>query len=62
MNRSLALAPRFPDRSSSILLGCRIGNRSANAAAMLQKAGYGNVVNLEGGFCAFTGTVGKPCG
>ena len=34
------------DRSASYLLYCRSGNRSGEAAAMMQQAGFANVANL----------------
>lgn len=39
-----------PDRDSTILLLCRSGQRSLDAAKTLEKAGYQRLVNIEGGF------------
>jgi len=39
-----------PDRDSPILLLCRSGQRSLDAAKTLEKAGYQRLVNIEGGF------------
>lgn len=39
-----------PDRDSPILLLCRSGQRSLDAAKTLEKAGYQRLINIEGGF------------
>jgi rhodanese-related sulfurtransferase len=39
-----------PDRNSPILLLCRSGQRSLDAAKTLEKAGYQRLINIEGGF------------
>lgn len=41
---------RFKDKSAVLLLLCRSGKRSAAAAEVLAKAGYGNVFNVLEGF------------
>jgi len=33
-----------------LLVGCKMGGRSAQAAALLEASGYGNVANVGGGF------------
>ena len=38
------------DKSKPVLLYCAAGGRSEEAVAALKKAGYTNVVDLEGGF------------
>lgn len=38
------------DKTSTIILSCRSGDRSANAADLLQKAGYSNVYSVVDGF------------
>ena len=48
---------------AKVILACRVGDRSANAAAMLAEAGYGNVFNLTGGIHgrrAWTGQLQEP--
>ncbi|MDY7104855.1 MAG: rhodanese-like domain-containing protein [Actinomycetota bacterium] len=40
------------DRTRTVALVCRSGNRSATAAQMLVEAGFRDVVNLEGGMSA----------
>jgi len=45
---------RLPeDRSTAILLYCKTGRMSADAAMALMKAGYLDVVHLEGGMDAW---------
>ncbi|TAL54961.1 MAG: rhodanese-like domain-containing protein [Methylovulum sp.] len=39
-----------PDRNSPVLLLCRSGQRSLDAAKTLEKAGYQRLINIEGGF------------
>ena len=38
-----------PDKSARTILYCRSGNRSALAAAQLQRLGYQNVASMSGG-------------
>jgi len=40
-------------KDAEIYLTCRTGNRSGKALACLQKLGYTNLVNVEGGFLAW---------
>ncbi|HEX8752567.1 MAG TPA: molybdopterin-synthase adenylyltransferase MoeB [Solirubrobacterales bacterium] len=42
-----------PDKSARIILYCRSGNRSAIAAAQMQRLGYENVASMEGGILAW---------
>jgi sulfur-carrier protein adenylyltransferase/sulfurtransferase len=42
-----------PDRSRRVLLYCRVGNRSARAADLLQEMGYENVASVAGGIVAW---------
>jgi rhodanese-related sulfurtransferase len=43
----------FPDKSTELILYCGGGFRSALAADMLQKMGYGNVTSMDGGWKAW---------
>ncbi len=51
------LADRLADLSKDrrVVLLCRSGNRSTQAARFLTSAGFGDVVNLSGGMLAYTG-------
>lgn len=40
--------PELPDKEQKILVYCRSGNRSKQAAAKLVQLGYGNVVEIGG--------------
>src|SRR5215213_5704364 len=37
-------------RDEKLLVGCKVGNRSAQAAAILEAAGYSDVANVVGGY------------
>jgi rhodanese-related sulfurtransferase len=37
-------------KDDNLVLGCKMGGRSAQAAALLEAAGYKNVVDVRGGF------------
>lgn len=43
------VAANFPP-DSQLLIGCKMGGRSAQAAALLEASGYTNVANVAGGF------------
>lgn len=43
----------FPDKDTELILYCGGGYRSALAADMLQKMGYGNVWSMAGGWKAW---------
>ena len=45
------------DSSREIVAHCRSGKRSAEAAALLRKAGFGKVLNLKGGILAWSDEV-----
>jgi rhodanese-related sulfurtransferase len=45
--------PELADKSKTILIYCRLGNRSALAAQTLQQLGYTNVLSMAGGFKAW---------
>jgi phage shock protein E len=47
------------DKSKTYLVHCQVGGRSAKACAKLDKMGFTNVVNLEGGYKAWE-KAGKP--
>ncbi len=42
-----------PEKDTKIIIYCKSGMRGILAAVTLQKLGFTNVVNLEGGFMAF---------
>ena len=51
---TIAQSPRLPaDRKASIVLYCRSGHMSAIARQTLNKMGYTNVRELQGGFNAW---------
>ncbi|MDI1229979.1 MAG: rhodanese-like domain-containing protein [Methylobacter sp.] len=45
--------PELADKSKTVLIYCRLGNRSALAAQTLQQLGYTNVLSMAGGFEAW---------
>jgi molybdopterin/thiamine biosynthesis adenylyltransferase/rhodanese-related sulfurtransferase len=47
------IAEAAPDKSARTILYCRSGNRSAIAAAQLQKLGYDDVASMAGGILAW---------
>jgi len=47
------IASAAPDKSARTILYCRSGNRSAIAAAQLQRLGYENVASMAGGILAW---------
>lgn len=46
-------------KSKSVIVVCQSGARAASAAGLLQKAGFAEVVNLDGGVAAWK-TAGLP--
>ncbi|MBL4583725.1 MAG: rhodanese-like domain-containing protein [Pseudomonadales bacterium] len=46
--------PKFSDRTLPVLVYCKTGGRSALAGATLRQMGFNRVLNLEGGFDAWT--------
>ncbi len=40
-------------KAKPVIVYCGVGNRSASSVALLRKNGFGNVVNLTGGFAAW---------
>jgi rhodanese-related sulfurtransferase len=51
--------PVLSDRNRSIVMQCQSGGRSALATVTMQELGYKDVVNLAGGFAAWS-TAGLP--
>ncbi|MFE8700197.1 rhodanese-like domain-containing protein [Cytobacillus sp. FJAT-54145] len=49
----------YVQKDSEVILFCRSGNRSMQAAQALQDMGYKNIVNVEGGIQAWTGPLVK---
>lgn len=47
------IAEAAPDKSARTILYCRSGNRSAIAAAQMQRLGYDNVASMSGGILAW---------
>ncbi len=47
------------DRSKTYLVYCRTGNRSGQACALMQRHGFEQLYNLEGGISDWTGKVVK---
>lgn len=43
------VAANFP-KDTKLVVGCKAGGRSLQAAALLESAGYTNVVDMRGGF------------
>ena len=43
------------DPAQPVVLFCRSGGRSAQAAEYLSRCGFSSVINLEGGMLSFTG-------
>lgn len=42
------------DKNKPVLVYCKSGGRSSRAASVLQKKGFTNIYNLEGGFTAWS--------
>jgi molybdopterin/thiamine biosynthesis adenylyltransferase/rhodanese-related sulfurtransferase len=49
------LDEHLPDRERTVLVMCQTGMRSIVAAAMLERHGYGDVRDVEGGFARWSG-------
>lgn len=49
----LTAAQELPNKDAFIVINCQSGGRSGQACTFLEKNGYSNVVNLEGGFDAY---------
>jgi len=47
-------------RDAKLVLGCRMGGRSARACELLARAGFENLVNMHGGFLGFAGPGAPP--
>jgi rhodanese-related sulfurtransferase len=46
-------------KDDEVIVYCRSGKRSTNAALILESAGFSNVVNLEGGVLAWQEKFGR---
>ncbi|MFT7677644.1 MAG: rhodanese-related sulfurtransferase [Planctomycetota bacterium] len=46
----LAQVQKHFDTSTSLVLGCAVGVRSAHACELLAGAGFGSLVNMDGGY------------
>jgi rhodanese-related sulfurtransferase len=57
--RALDVDELEPLMDEEIILYCRSGNRSGQAAMMLETMGYNNVKNLEGGMLRWQEVFGK---
>lgn len=44
----------FPDKAQQIVVGCQSGRRSSMAIQALQGDGYTNLVNMAGGYAAWS--------
>ena len=51
LERRAAEFDRF--KAKPVIVNCGDGNRAGDAAALLRKSGFGNVVNLTGGYAAW---------
>lgn len=49
----LVMEQELPDKQALIVVNCKSGGRSGQACILLEKNGYTNVQNLEGGFDAY---------
>ncbi|RIY37211.1 rhodanese-like domain-containing protein [Capnocytophaga canis] len=47
------------DKEDTVYIYCKSGGRSSKAYAILEKAGFKNLMHLDGGFMQWSGT-GKP--
>jgi rhodanese-related sulfurtransferase len=54
-----AKAGKTLDKSKPVLVYCKVGGRSAQAATKLEALGFTHIYNLQGGMNAWTGA-GKP--
>jgi rhodanese-related sulfurtransferase len=46
-------------KDAQLLVGCKMGGRSAQAAALLEAAGYTNIVDVRGGFSGERDPMGR---
>ena len=47
------IAEKIPDKNSSILMYCKTGGRASLACCSIDRMGYKNVVNIDGGWKAW---------
>lgn len=53
---------QYSEQGKELILYCRSGNRSRRAAEFLEKHGFDNVYNMEGGMRAWNNHFGRPAG
>lgn len=51
------LSVLLPDKQAPVVVYCRTGHRSAQAAQVLSELGYTNITDLAGGILAWNGEV-----
>lgn len=51
------LSVLLPDKQAPVVVYCRTGHRSAQAAQVLSELGYANITDLAGGILAWNGEV-----
>ena len=52
----------YQDKGQDMILYCRSGNRSGQAAKFLSEKGFENLYNLNGGMRAWNAKYGRPAG
>jgi rhodanese-related sulfurtransferase len=52
------MAANFP-RDAKLVVGCKVGGRSLQAAALLEAAGYTSVVDMRGGYAGERDGMGR---
>jgi rhodanese-related sulfurtransferase len=52
------VAANFP-RDAKLVVGCKVGSRSLQAAALLEAAGYTSVVDMRGGYAGERDGMGR---
>ncbi|TDW96009.1 rhodanese-like domain-containing protein [Dinghuibacter silviterrae] len=56
--RSMDVDELEPLKDEEVIVYCRSGNRSGQAAMFLEQMGFANVINLEGGMLAWQAKFG----
>lgn len=49
----LSIHTVLPDKDARIITCCRTGGRSGQACQLLEKMGYTNITNLDGGYLGY---------